>query len=43
MCTYYRVHYIYGKDLEKGFKVIDGKGSPFSGFTYKSEFKLIEE
>lgn len=41
MDTYYRVHYLIGSDFKEEFKVVDGKGSIFSGFTYQSNFKPV--
>lgn len=42
-CTYYRVTFYVGENMEEGFTVIDGKGSPFSGFCYPSRFQPIND
>ena len=39
--TYYHVYFLQGEDMEERRICIEGKGSPFTGFTYQGDFTPI--
>ena len=41
--TYYRVFYISGEELKETWTIVDGRGSPFSGFRYESDFEPLDD